>query len=72
MSGAISTGAQRKPRHWVASSKKSLGKLPEEVKDVIGHDLLDLQYGDLPAGARPFGEGLPIDHHHATYHDSLK
>jgi phage-related protein len=33
--------------------------LPEGVKDVFGSALLDAQYGDVPAGARPFGEGLP-------------
>ena len=33
--------------------------MPEEVQDVFGPALLDAQYGDHPAGARPFGEGLP-------------
>jgi phage-related protein len=33
--------------------------MPEEVKDVFGSALLDAQYGDVPYGARPFGEGLP-------------
>jgi len=33
--------------------------MPEEVQDVFGSALLDAQYGDHPAGARPFGEGLP-------------
>jgi phage-related protein len=28
------------------------------VKDVFGAALLDAQYGDMPAGARPFGEGV--------------
>jgi phage-related protein len=31
--------------------------MPEDVKDVSA--LLDAQYGDIPYGARPFGEGLP-------------
>ncbi|HEX5071287.1 MAG TPA: type II toxin-antitoxin system RelE/ParE family toxin [Vicinamibacterales bacterium] len=33
--------------------------VPEDVKDVFGSALLDVQYGDTPAGAKPFGEGLP-------------
>jgi phage-related protein len=33
--------------------------MPEDVKDVFGAALLDVQYGDTPAGAKPFGEGLP-------------
>lgn len=33
--------------------------MPEDVKDVIGSALLDVQYGETPEGAKPFGEGLP-------------
>ncbi len=33
--------------------------MPEDVKDVFGSALLDVQYGDTPGGAKPFGEGLP-------------
>ena len=33
--------------------------MPEDVQDVFGSALLDVQYGDTPDGARPFGEGLP-------------
>jgi phage-related protein len=33
--------------------------MPEDVKDVFGSALLDVQYGDRPSGAKPFGEGLP-------------
>ena len=33
--------------------------VPEDVKDVFGSALLDVQYGDTPEGAKPFGEGLP-------------
>lgn len=49
----------RKPLKWVGSSRKSLAALPEDVQDVFGAALLDVQYGDTPDGARPFGEGLP-------------
>ena len=33
--------------------------MPEPVQDVFGAALLDVQYGDHPDGARPFGEGVP-------------
>jgi phage-related protein len=49
----------RKDLHFIASSKKDLRGLPEEVQDVFGSALLDAQYGDTPEGARSFGEGLP-------------
>lgn len=32
--------------------------MPEGVKDVFGKALLDVQCGDVPAGAKPFGEGV--------------
>ena len=48
-----------KPLKWVGGSKRNLDSVPEDVKDVFGSALLDVQYGDTPAGARPFGEGLP-------------
>lgn len=48
-----------KPLLWVGGSKKSLDRVPEDVKDVFGSALLDVQYGDTPDGAKPFGEGLP-------------
>jgi phage-related protein len=48
-----------KPLKWVGDSKRSLSRCPEDVKDVLGAALLDVQFGDTPAGAKPFGEGLP-------------
>ncbi len=48
-----------KPLKWVGSSRKSLAALPDDVQDVFGSALLDVQYGDTPDGARPFGEGVP-------------
>ncbi|MEO7191353.1 MAG: type II toxin-antitoxin system RelE/ParE family toxin [Vicinamibacterales bacterium] len=50
---------RRKLLKWVGGSKKSLAAMPEDVQDVFGAALLDVQYGDTPNGARPFGEGLP-------------
>lgn len=58
----ISTGAHqhhRRPLFFIGSSKKDLRALPDDVKDVFGQALLDVQYGDHPPGVRPFGEGLP-------------
>lgn len=52
-------GLKRKPLFFVGSSLKDLQEMPDEVKDVFGSALLDAQHGDVPEGARPFGEGLP-------------
>jgi phage-related protein len=64
----------RKPIHWIGSSKKDLAAMPEDVQDVFGSALLDAQYGDVPVGARPFGEHvsrevmkLAEDHDGNTY-----
>ena len=54
-----STPRPVRPLYWVGGSKKSLDAIPEEVKDVLGSALLDVQYGDRPDDAKPFGEGLP-------------
>jgi phage-related protein len=63
-----------KPLLWVGGSRKAMSGMPEDVKDVFGSALLDLQYGDTPFGAKPFGEGLPSriwkvveDHEGDTY-----
>ena len=49
----------RKPLRWVGGSKRSLDSVPEDVKDVFGAALLDVQHGATPVGAKPLGEGLP-------------
>jgi phage-related protein len=49
----------RRPVFWIGSSLRDLKAMPEEVQDVIGRELLDLQYFDTPPSARRFGEGLP-------------
>jgi phage-related protein len=46
-------GAPLKPLRWVGSSRKDLKRFPEEVRDVLGRALLDTQFGDRPADARP-------------------
>lgn len=48
-----------KPLHFVGSSLKDLRTMPEDVQDAFGLALLDVQCGDWPSGARPFGEGAP-------------
>ena len=55
----VASSRPLKPLTWVGGSKKSLDVVPEDVKDVFGSALLDVQYGDSPDGAKPFGEGLP-------------
>jgi phage-related protein len=53
------TLAKRKPLHFVAGSLEGLQGMPADVQDVFASALLDAEYGDRPAGAGPFGEGLP-------------
>lgn len=33
-------------------------EMPGEVQDDFGSALLDVQHGDMPDGAKPFGEGV--------------
>jgi phage-related protein len=56
---STSSAKRRKPLFWVGGSKRSLDEVSEDVKDAFGAALLDVQYGDTPAQAKPFGEGLP-------------
>src|SRR5438552_14553314 len=56
---AASSKVPLKPLKWVGGSKNILDRLPEDVKDVFGSALVDVQYGGTPDGAKPFGEGLP-------------
>jgi phage-related protein len=46
---------------WAAGTRKQIRDLPEDVQDVFGSALLDVEYGDVPEGARPYGEGLPSE-----------
>lgn len=39
--------------------QEELGRCAGGWKDAFGAALLDVQYGDVPLGAKPFGEGLP-------------
>ena len=48
----------RKPIYWISSALKDMRSLPEDVQDVFGQALLDVQFGDTPSGARRFGEGV--------------
>lgn len=67
-------GRRAKELYFVRDSKKALRLMPEEVKDAFGQALLDLQFGDTPAIAKPFGEGVSAkvwklveDHDKETY-----
>jgi phage-related protein len=42
----------------VGSAKKDMQRMPDDVQDVFGFALHELQHGDTPEGARRFGEGL--------------
>lgn len=53
------TGKLRKPVHFIPPTRKDIKDLPGDVEDTFGFALLDAQYGDFPAGAKPYGEGLP-------------
>ena len=44
---------------WVTGTRKQMNSMPDEIQDVFGSALLDVEYGDVPDGARPYGEGLP-------------
>lgn len=44
--------SQRKPIHFVGSTIKDLRGLPIAVRGAFGRQLLDVQYGDRPAGAQ--------------------
>ena len=49
----------RRSRFYGLAAARLPCGVPEDVKDVFGGALLDVQHGDTPHGARPFGEGLP-------------
>jgi hypothetical protein len=66
---------KRKSLHFVGSSRKAIRDMPDVLREVFGGALLEAQYGRLPQGARPFGEGVLIltrlmaaaEHHRRTY-----
>lgn len=49
----------RKPLEWIASTRKDILSIPEEMQRVFGLSLFEAQKGCDPLGARSFGEGLP-------------
>lgn len=61
MQRQIGSEKPRKPCHFIGGARRNLAALPEDVEDVFGRAFLDAQYGDLPDGARSFGEGLPSE-----------
>ena len=43
-----------KPVYWFASAKKDLLAMPEDVQDVFGYALHQVQNGVTPENAKPF------------------
>ena len=50
---------RRKPLVFVASARKDLQGMPDDVQDSFGFKFDRAQIGRHPMGGRPFGEGLP-------------
>jgi len=53
-----------KPLRWVASSRKDLSAMPEEVKDVFGYTLFQAQIGRKSNAAKPlkgFGSAAVLE-----------
>ena len=44
---------RRRPLHFIASSLTDLRSVPVAVRGAFGRQLLDAQYGDTPASAKP-------------------
>ena len=42
-----------KPLYWIASSRRDLKAMPVRVRKNCGTALLDVQYGETPADAKP-------------------
>lgn len=56
--------AVRKPLHFIASSLKDLREVPTDARGAFGRQLLDAQYGDTPAAAKPlkgFGDASVVE-----------
>lgn len=55
---------QRKPLHWVGSSRDDIREMPEEVKDEFGHALDQAQAGEKHPSAKPlkgFGSAAVLE-----------
>lgn len=44
---------ERTPLKWIGSSRKDIGKFPDEVKKAVGFALHIAQTGEKPANAKP-------------------
>lgn len=47
------TAPERRQLFWIASSRRDLKAMPVPVQKKFGTALLDVQYGDTPADAKP-------------------
>ena len=45
--------AGAKPLRWIASSRKDLSAMPDQVQDVFGYALFQAQIGQKPDAAKP-------------------
>lgn len=55
---------------WLGRSLKELCGFPEEVQDVLGHNLSEVQRGDMPLSAKPLPEYGPGVFEIGEDHDS--
>jgi len=44
---------KRKPIDWLGSSLEDLKSFPDEVQQTFGFDLYQVEFGDMPASAKP-------------------
>lgn len=51
--GILNAAGKPKPLVFVGSSRKDSKFLPDEVHDLIGRALLDVQFGRKPPGSKP-------------------
>ena len=61
---------QERPVLWLGRTLKDICGFPEDVQDVLGHGLSEVQRGDMPEAAKPlpeFGSGIyEIGEDHAS------
>jgi len=54
----MSRRLKEKPIDWVGSSRDDLKSFPDEVQQVLGFDLYQVQLGDLPPSTKPLKGNL--------------
>lgn len=46
--------SNRKPIDWIGSSRDDLKSFPDEVQQVLGFGLYQVETGEMPSSAKPF------------------